>query len=1343
MREPIAIIGIGCRFPGADNPASFWQLLHKGVDAITEVSPERWDNEVFYDPEPATPRKMNTRWGGFLEQVGEFDPNFFRISPREAAQIDPQHRLLLEVAWEALENAGIPPHQLKGSQTGVFVGISNSDYLRLMSSQEIGNLNAYSGTGNAFSIAANRLSYWLDLKGPSLAIDTACSSSLVAAHIACQSLHLGESNLCLVGGVNLILSPETSIIFSQARMMAADGRCKTFDASADGYVRGEGCGVVVLKRLSDALRDKDNIQAIIRGSAVNQDGLTNGITAPNGPSQQAVIRQALKNAEVLPSQISYVEAHGTGTPLGDPQEFSSLKAVLKQGRQPDQPCWIGSVKTNIGHLESAAGLAGIIKVVLSLQHREIPPHLHLQQLSRYISLEGTPLAIPTQCQPWEPGTERRLAGISSFGFGGTNAHLILEEASDRAQAKDYLQSTRPLHLLSLSAKSEPAVKELAGRYADYLANYPAVSLADLCFTANAGRTHFNHRLAVVARSPVELQAQLLAFAKGEESSGLFSAEVQRPKPPKIAFLFTGQGSQYVGMGQQLYETEPVFKVALDRCAQILHPYLDQPLLEVLYPALAPNTTDLQSPIPHSPLDETAYTQPALFALGYALAQLWMAWGIKPNAVMGHSVGEYVAACIAGVFSLEDGLKLIAHRARLMQRLPQNGLMAALLADEATVNAVIRPYGDKIAIAAFNGSKNLVISGEKAAIEEATAQLQAQGIKTKFLQVSHAFHSSLMRPIIAEFTEIAQKIDYSVPHLTVISNVTGQPASKEIATPHYWVEHIIKPVQFNESLQYLDSKGYEVFLEIGSKPVLLGMGASILKNSTNHAEFNPLLPSLRPGKEDWQQMLESLASLDLAGVPVDWVGFAGQESPRRLELPTYPFQRQRYWFESSPAVSPFKLGAIEQISEELAATGEFTEEEVTLLPKFLAALAQHQQPQKLPQKLPQKPAQKLEDALTHDNGAIASPPEKTDQSTTPAQPQPLLLKAELLAATPEERQQRLKSYFGLVLAKITGIAPEKLEWQQPLANLGIDSLMATELRKRIETDLDIVVPVEFLGGLSLSQFFEQVLWLLTGKSANPPQPSALETASNGQLWFPQIQPNSPSRFRLFCFPYAGGGASIFQSWRASLPPEIEICPIQLPGRENRLSEAPFKRIKPLIEALTPLIQPYLDRPFGFFGYSLGAILAFELARQLHRQNAPTPESLFVAASIAPQIPDFATPIHGLADAKFIEAIAQLQGTPKAVLQDAELMQLYLPALRADFALLETYFYTTGEPLNCPIVAFGGLEDKKVQQKQLEAWQEQTKYDFTLKMFSGDHFFFHPSGQDLLQIIVEKIKAQRDS
>ncbi|NEO47660.1 MAG: type I polyketide synthase, partial [Moorea sp. SIO4A3] len=883
LKEPIAIIGIGCRFPGACSPKSFWQLLKNGVDAITEVPPERWDIERFYDKDPTAPGKMYCRYGGFLGHVDQFDPEFFGIAPREATYIDPQQRLLLEVIWEGLEDAGQVPSKLSGSQTGVFVGISTHDYGQLLlQSPEV--VDTYTNTGVASTMAANRISYLLNFKGPSLTVDTACSSSLVAVHLACQSIWNGESTVAIAGGVNLMLTPVVTVGLSKLTALSPDGRCKAFDSRANGFVRGEGAGVIVVKPLSKALIDKDPIYAVIRGSAVNQDGRTNGLTAPNRDAQEAVLVSAYQQAGISPSDVQYVETHGTGTLLGDPIEAMALGNVLK--REPsdhnsdnnsnnnptNKPVAIGSVKSNIGHLEAAAGIASLIKVALSLKHQELLPSLHFLEPNPHIPFDQLSLRVQQQREPWLWDVIPPFAGVSSFGFGGTNAHVVLQGSPDLTKAtsndRDQNDQDQNYHLFTLSAKTATALQTLGKRYIDLIASEPSSTLADICLTSNKGRSHFNYRLALLVQSTDQLQQQLTKFTNSETIEGKIAQN--SPTSPEIVFLFTGQGSQYIGMGRQLYETQPIFRATIDQCAEILQSYLEQPLLNVLYPEIFSDNSD------NSTLNQTAYTQPALFALEYSLAQLWRYWGIEPTVVMGHSVGEYVAATVAGVFSLEDGLKLIAQRARLMQQLPEGGEMAVVLTNEQQVTEAIQAISasNQVSIAAINGPENIVISGESQAVQTVIARLDSQKVKSLKLPVSHAFHSALMQPMVTDFAQTLSEISLHPPQIEIISNVTGKLATAEILTTEYWCDHVLNPVKFYQSMETLYQQGYHLCVEVGPKPSLLGMGKACLPKGKLTA-----IPSLRPGKPDSRQMLESLASLYKHGASVDWGRFH-QHNPRR-------------------------------------------------------------------------------------------------------------------------------------------------------------------------------------------------------------------------------------------------------------------------------------------------------------------------------------------------------------------------------------------------------------------------------------------------------------------------------
>ncbi len=882
-REPIAIIGMACRFPGgADDPDAFWDLLAAGRDAIGEVPADRWDIETYYDPDPAAPGKMSSRHGGFLADIDRFDPHFFGISPREAESMDPQQRLLLEVTWEALEHAGLPPTGLYRSPTGVFIGIMGQDFgQRLFAPARIADIDAYAGTGTSPAVAAGRLSYCLGLTGPSFSLDTACSSSLVTLHLACDSLRRKECDLALTGGVNLILEPGLSVNFSKARMLAADGRCKTFDEAADGYVRGEGCGMVVLKRLSDAERDGDRILALIRGSAVNQDGPSGGLTVPSGIAQEQVIRQALANAGLAPDGVSYVEAHGTGTALGDPIELGALDRVFGTGRPGADPLHVGSVKTNIGHLEAAAGIAGLIKLVLALRHETLPPHLHCPQPTARFPWADKPLRVVREPVAWPRGGRPRIAGLSSFGFSGTNAHILVEEAPPAADPPPAGDDRTP-RLLTMSARSPEALTVLARRWCDHLRAYPATAPRDLCASAALDRAHLSHRLAIVADTTAAFANRLEDFAEGRDPAPLTGRCIEEAEPPKLAVLFTGQGSQYPGMGRHLYDTQPVFRTAIDRCAALLADHCDVPLTDLL---LAEDCACL---------DRTRYTQPALFCLEYALFALWQALGVTPAVVMGHSVGEYVAACVAGVFSLEDGIRLIAARAQLMGALPEGGAMAAVAASEARVARALKGVTG-LAVAAVNAPDQVVLSGAADALAAVVAALRQDGIACRDLPVSHAFHSPLMEPMLAEFAAVAATVTFHPPTLPVITNRTGTMAGADLCDPASWVRHVRDPVRFADGVASLRDLGCRLVLELGPDPVLSGL---VRRCPPDFAE-----PVCSLGRGDETRFMRALGALHGQGLALDWTVLYPRGQWRRLALPPSAFARKRHWFaDDRPAAS---------------------------------------------------------------------------------------------------------------------------------------------------------------------------------------------------------------------------------------------------------------------------------------------------------------------------------------------------------------------------------------------------------------------------------------------------------
>lgn len=894
-REPIAIVGIGCRFPGADGPEAYWNFLEEGRDGIRDVPSDRWSIDEYFDPDPDAPGKIATRYGGFLEQISAFDAKFFGIAPREALGMDPQQRLLLEVSWEALEHAGIAPSKLAAKRVGVFVGICNTDYLQLLLMRGEKAIDAYLASGNALSVAAGRLSYVLGFQGPSMSIDTSCSASLVAIHAACQSLRTGESGLAIAGGVNIICAPDTYVALSRAHMLAPDGRCKTFDASADGFGRAEGCGMVVLKRLSDAQRDGDRIIALVRGTAINQDGRSGGLTVPNGPAQESVIRDALAMAGLSSTDIKYVEAHGTGTSLGDPIEVRALSRALGEGRKPNDPLWIGSVKSNFGHLESAAGVAGFIKVALALENKEVPPSLHFNNPNPNIDWQNLPVKVVTQHSAWPDGV-RRCAGVSSFGFSGTNAHAVLEEAP--AVAEEPSNVDRPLHCLPLSAASESALSELARRYVESIKFDESLRLTDIAHTAAVGRTHLKHRAVAVVADVAEARSALQTIATGGPDPNVHRGIAAPDSENDVVFLYTGAGAQYPGMGQALYRASPVFKDVIDRCDEILGADSSGRTLKSVM-----RVTDEAEPAIHN----IEWTQPALFSIECALTELWRSWGLNPAAVIGHSVGEYAAAYAAGVFSLEEGLNLIARRGRLLQSVSRDGMMAAVFAPVQEVAAAIAPVAHQVAIAAINAPENVVISGETQAVEAILAAFKSKNINAQQLYVSLAAHSPMVDSALDGMEALARSVSMSPPKIPVAWNLVGGSLSGG-ASPDalYWRRHMREPVRFADGIKSLHDDGYRIYLEVGPHPTLLALAQQNLSESNTR-----FLASLRRGKDDWSELLGSLAELHVQGVEIDWAGVDRPYSRRRVALPTYPFQRERYWAAPNPSMNRRDTGSVQR------------------------------------------------------------------------------------------------------------------------------------------------------------------------------------------------------------------------------------------------------------------------------------------------------------------------------------------------------------------------------------------------------------------------------------------------
>ncbi|MCP4112428.1 MAG: hypothetical protein GY749_44035 [Desulfobacteraceae bacterium] len=1304
--EPIAITGMACRFPGGcATPDKFWNFLKKGGDGVREIPPERWNADDFYDPDSGTPGKMYVREAGFLEEdVTAFDARFFGISPREAAETDPQQRLILEVAWEALENACQNIDRLKGSRTGIFVGIIGAEYPLVP--RKTRKISPYLATGSALSMASGRIAHILGLHGPAISVDTACSSSLVSVHLACESLRKKESDTAMAGGVSLMFSPHTFTALCSMGALSRDGRCKTFDADGDGYGRGEGCGMVVLKRLSSARRDRDPVLAVIRGSAVNHDGPSGGLTVPNGRAQEMLLRNALENADILPGQAGYLETHGTGTSLGDPIETHAITEVFGKDRSNDNSLVLGAVKANIGHLEAAAGIAGLIKAVLCIRNKEIPPQIHINRINPKISPEKIPAVIPTSLMNWNLNGKPGVAGVSSFGFSGTNAHVIISGPDQDSEFRIQDSEFRPLHILTISAKHDDALKELAGRYKKLLNDHPDSYLADICYTANSARTHFSYRAAFIAGNAEQMKEHLDNFAAGDRHSeesgdqnGFFYGKTRGGDVSVVTVLFSSDSDHTAGYVKKerldlpLSDSPGPWKTLLltlgqfycagadidwkgfykdyPRCKVILPTYpfqRRQHRIESLpfsysgnipaTPGAEKNNEDLPDPLNGKQTGDL----PGDIRFEYCLSADRLP-EIKDNSGVLH-VGYYQEMLCRAVKAIYD---------TTVYKLKEIEFLIALYLPDGVVR---------------------------------TVHLELTPCENN--RVDFRFYS---RDSIQRFRIMNARGSFDLND-SVLSDLSDSLSSEKIAAIKKQCTKQMKGAEFYEimmaeremqtgpSIRWIDQVWYRE-----------GESLALFRKAQGSEKDTKYTLGRHPGIWDACAQLffpafsEKIPS-DMKFMMVKWDDFVSDPQAEDEEL----------WCHAEIWENPGKDGIIrgkfslyDRQGRTLAQTGEC----------------------------------RMNAVREEMFGRITTPKEHSSEDKE--------LSEKLKVSSGKDRQGILEDYLLRKTAMILDMPLSELDTEEPLSNLGMDSIVGLEIRTAIENALDIDMPIELIiVGPSLSELTDKALSLLNGETSPGTEISyTSDYKKDRELWFSYRKKHPDPGIRLFCFPYGTKGASLFRRWQEKLANNTEVCPVQLPGRENRLKEMPPNNIGEMTDILEQVLKPEIDRPYAFYGHSAGALIAFQLAYRLWQTSEIRPAHLFAGGFTSPVIP------NPLLHKKLAEMkVAGFRGIPDVNQIDAASTVLLTQIMRLDddmhtddregmkrsmtfLKILESYYrhQKEEEPFDIPVTVFHGKDDQFVSMKDSEAWKPLTTGPFRLHILAGDHFFLHEdqSQEKLLELI----------